>query len=96
MPKAATAENNDHQPDREEPSFEASITEVESIVTAMERGSLDLDQALAGFERAVQLLNRCRVTLNSTERRVRLLTNVTEDGHPETDPFPENPGDGDT
>lgn len=59
-------------------SFEVSLTELQSIVSELEDGSLGLEASLARFERGVELLRMCHVTLESAEQKVELLTRVNE------------------
>jgi exodeoxyribonuclease VII small subunit len=54
-------------------SFEEAITELESIVQAMEQGSLTLEQSLKQFERGVQLANASNEKLSSAEQKVSIL-----------------------
>lgn len=54
-------------------SFEAALTELEAIVTAMESPALPLDQALARYERGIRLMRFCEETLNDAEDKVRVL-----------------------
>ena len=54
-------------------SFEEAITELESIVQAMEQGSLTLEQSLKQFERGVQLANASYEKLSSAEQKVSIL-----------------------
>ncbi len=54
-------------------SFEAAIAELESIVAAMERDDLPLEQALASYQRGIDLLRHCQGTLDSAEQRVKVL-----------------------
>lgn len=76
----------------ESAGFEASLKELEATVTALESGGLDLDGALAAYERGVGLLARCQGLLQAAEHRVALLTGVAPDGTPEAVPFdPQNP-----
>lgn len=79
----------------DEPRFEASLAQVETIVAELEGGALDLDAALARYERGVRLLARCRSSLVAAERRVALLTGVGDDGSPQTSPFGEPAGEDD-
>ncbi len=53
--------------------FEASLSELETIVAGMERGELPLEQSLALFERGVQLSRDCRSALEQAELRVKTL-----------------------
>ena len=63
MPKAASAPK----------SFEAAITELETIVQDMESGQLSLEDALARYQRGTMLLKFCQNTLDDAEQRVRQL-----------------------
>lgn len=54
-------------------SFEAAVTELESIVQEMEAGSLALEDALARYQRGIGLLKYCQDTLAGAEQRVRQL-----------------------
>ena len=53
--------------------FEASLKELEDIVTRMERGDLPLEESLKLFERGVALTRECRNSLETAELRVRNL-----------------------
>jgi len=59
-------------------SFEASLTELQSIVTDLEDGSLGLEASLARFERGVGLLRTCSVLLESVEQKIETLTRFEE------------------
>jgi exodeoxyribonuclease VII small subunit len=67
MPKAASAPK----------SFEAAITELETIVQEMESGQLSLEDALARYQRGTMLLKFCQHTLDDAEQRVRQLEGDT-------------------
>lgn len=68
-------------------SFEDAVAELESIVNAMERDELPLEEALARYQRGVVLLRQCQGTLNNAEQKIRLLENgelidqAPENGH---------------
>lgn len=53
--------------------FEASLKELEDIVTRMERGDLPLEESLQLFERGINLTRGCRQALDTAELRVRSL-----------------------
>lgn len=67
--------------------FESSLRALEETASALESGDLDLDAALAAYERGVRLLSHCKGLLDKAEQRVALLTGVDESGQPETAPF---------
>lgn len=54
-------------------SFEAAVSELESIVQEMESGELPLEDALARYQRGMNLLRHCQTTLSDAERRVKVL-----------------------
>lgn len=54
-------------------SFEASLNELEQLVTRMEGGDLSLDESLKSFERGIALFRNCQGTLEQAELRVRQL-----------------------
>lgn len=54
-------------------SFETAMSELETIVSAMERDDLPLEDALAAYQRGVGLLRHCQQTLSAAEQRVRVL-----------------------
>jgi exodeoxyribonuclease VII small subunit len=54
-------------------SFEAGLTELESVVKELESGDLPLERALELFERGVTLSDTCRKQLEEAESRVEIL-----------------------
>lgn len=54
----------------EEPTYEASVAEIEAILEAIETGALPIDELAPRVERATELLTRCRDVLTKTELRV--------------------------
>jgi exodeoxyribonuclease VII small subunit len=85
----ATSGDPDNTQSGDQPSFENSLTELESIVHDLEEGQLGLAEALARYEQGVKHLKHCYQLLQDAERKVELLTKVTEDGTPITQPFEE-------
>lgn len=63
MPKSATPPK----------SFEAAVAEIESIVQEMESGNLPLEDALARYQRGINLLRHCQTTLSDAEQRIKVL-----------------------
>lgn len=72
---------------REEPSFEATLTGLEEIVARLESGELPLEESLQDFERGVALLRAGYALLERAEQRIELLTGFDEEGRPKTEPF---------
>ena len=54
-------------------SFEASLSELETLVEQMENGNLSLDETLQHFERGVQLTNLCQKALSEAEQKIETL-----------------------
>lgn len=54
-------------------SFEQAIEELDAIVSTLEQGDLPLEEALAKFERGVQLARLSQKNLQAAEQRVEIL-----------------------
>lgn len=63
------------EPNEEKPlaSFETCLEDLEKVVKALEAGDLPLDQALALFEKGMELSQTCRKQLEEAETRVEIL-----------------------
>jgi exodeoxyribonuclease VII small subunit len=55
------------------PDFEASLEELEALVERLERGDLQLEDALRSFERGVQLTRQCQGALAAAQQKVEIL-----------------------
>lgn len=55
-------------------SFEAALTELETRVARLERGDLELEEALRLFEEGVSLVRECHEKLDAAEGRVVALS----------------------
>lgn len=65
--------------------FDAQLKELEQLVTRMEQGDLDLDDALKQFEHGVALVRQCEQQLQAAEQKVQLLSRAeTSPGEQET------------
>ncbi len=67
--------------------FEASLKTLEQTVKALEAGDVGLDAALAHYETGIRLLSRCHKLLDEADRKVALLTGVSESGEAVTEVF---------
>lgn len=54
-------------------SYEQALAELDGIIRRLERGDVDLDGAIAAYERGVQLEQRCARLLEASEHKVRQL-----------------------
>lgn len=64
---------NTNTPISDEMTFEAAVSELETIVGQMENNQLPLQDALAAFKRGTALLQHCQKTLADVEQQVRIL-----------------------
>jgi exodeoxyribonuclease VII small subunit len=61
-----------------ERSFEQSLSELERRVQALERGELELEEALRLFEEGVALVRECHDKLDQAEARILSITGGAE------------------
>ncbi|MDE2365402.1 MAG: exodeoxyribonuclease VII small subunit [Betaproteobacteria bacterium] len=54
-------------------SFEAALTELESIVSEMETGEMTLEMSLLAHKRGTELIQYCQGMLQDAQQQVRLL-----------------------
>ncbi|MFA5880675.1 MAG: exodeoxyribonuclease VII small subunit [Eubacteriales bacterium] len=59
--------------DSGEVTFERALNELEAIVRLMEEGNLDLDDALAKFEKGIALSRICSKKLAQAEQKIDIL-----------------------
>ena len=67
------------------PTFEASLQELEQIVTRLEQGDVPLEEALDAFQKGMVLSKQCQETLAKAEKT---LTKMMTDAEQEV-PFEE-------
>ncbi len=65
-------------PSKAMPGFEATLTELETIVSQMESGNLPLEQSLNAYKRGAALLQICQKALTDAEQQVRILTDANK------------------
>ncbi|MEP7313311.1 MAG: exodeoxyribonuclease VII small subunit [Pseudomonadota bacterium] len=53
--------------------FETALEELEALVERLERGDLQLAEALHSFERGVQLTRHCQNALTAAQQKVEIL-----------------------
>jgi exodeoxyribonuclease VII small subunit len=54
--------------------FELSFSELESIVTQLEKGDLTLEDSLKQFEKGIHLAQQCQTLLTQAEQKIEQLT----------------------
>ena len=54
--------------------FEASIKELELIISTIEQGGLNLEASLELFSKGVALTKECQQALKRAEQKVKILT----------------------
>ena len=69
-------------------SFEEAFAQLEETVRRLEEGNLPLEEALALYERGMELAALCTERLDQAELRVRRLI-PTPEGDLSTEPFEE-------
>lgn len=74
----------------EEMSYEQAFEELEAIVEMLENDELELEEALARFERGRSLAARCSDLLESAELKLRELVPEEPNELVETEPPPED------
>ena len=66
-------------------SFEKALEELQSIVSALETGSIGLDESLELYGRGIELVRLCNKRLDEAGQRVDAIRMV--DGAPALEPF---------
>ncbi|MFQ5909189.1 MAG: exodeoxyribonuclease VII small subunit [Thermoplasmata archaeon] len=59
-------------------TFEDALSQLESIVDALSKGKLSLDEAMEKFEQGIRLFRLCDEKLRSAEQRVTVLAESDE------------------
>lgn len=54
--------------------FEASLKKLEQIVRELESGDVSLNESLSKFEEGIGLYKKCRETLESAEKKIKILS----------------------
>jgi len=66
-------------------SFEKALERLETIVSKMESGALNLDKMMQYFEEGMQLVQLCSEKLNEVEKKIEML--VKKEGKTTRAPF---------
>ena len=62
-----------------EMTFEQAMSELERIVTELERGDVPLEDSISLYEKGAELKKRCESKLKEAEQKVAAIT-LDEDG----------------
>ena len=63
----------------EQKTFEQSLSELESIVSKLESGTLSLEQAVALYEQGMKASVLCEHQLKSVEQKIEIVTSASEE-----------------
>ncbi len=73
MPKAIPSDAADTSVAPLPATYEAALSELESLVGQLESGQMPLDQLLTGYQRDAALLAFCRDKLKAVEDQIQVL-----------------------
>ncbi len=65
--------------------FEKSIQALETVVSALEKGDVSLDDALKQFEKGIALTRTCQTLLTDAEQKINQLIHQNLPKEPNTD-----------
>ena len=72
--------------DKKEKSFEEELEELNKIAEELEKGELNLDEALKLYEEGMYFSDKCLEKLNETKQKVEKLTREADKKY-HTEPF---------
>lgn len=58
--------------------FEGELKKLETIISSMESGQLNLKDTLQKYEEGIKLVTQCQSLLKDAEQKVKILTKTTE------------------
>lgn len=71
-------------------TFEESMTRLEAIVRAMERGDVALEESLKLFQEGTELVRNCQKLLDDAQLQVKMIL-TAPDGSPVEEDFRDEP-----
>jgi len=74
---------------RKKLNYEASVTELESLVNRLEQGDISLEESLKLYENGVLLTRDCQDALQAAEQKVQML--IQQSGQSNLVDFDNNP-----
>ena len=72
---------------KENMTFEQSMSRLEQIVRAMERGDVALEESLKLFQEGTELVRSCNELLDNAQLQVKMIMTAA-DGRPREEDFP--------
>ena len=75
---------------QENQTFEASMTRLEQIVRAMERGDVPLEESLKLFQEGTELVRNCQKLLDDAQLQIKKIM-AAPDGSPVEEEFQDEP-----
>lgn len=54
-------------------SFEKNMSDLENIVTELEKGDLNLDESISKFEEGIKISKECNRILEEAEKKITIL-----------------------
>lgn len=67
-------------------SFETALSELETIVRALETGQAPLEESINAYERGIALKQHCEARLQAAREKIEKIT-LKPDGTPQTEPL---------
>lgn len=75
---------------QENQTFEASMTRLEQIVRAMERGDVPLEESLKLFQEGTELVRNCQKLLDDAQLQIKKIM-TAPNGSPVEEDFQDEP-----
>ena len=54
-------------------NFEKNMSDLENIVTELEKGDLNLDESISKFEEGIKISKQCNKILEDAEKKITIL-----------------------
>lgn len=66
-------------------NFEKNMSDLENIVTELEKGDLNLDESISKFEEGIKISKECNKILEEAEKKITIL--LEKDGDAKEENF---------
>ena len=66
-------------------NFEENMSDLENIVTELEKGDLNLDESISKFEEGIKISKQCNKILEDAEKKITIL--LEKDGEVKEENF---------